>query len=255
MTLRRIVDDLVGPDGSGAADAAPGSSASGDALAEAGFDDLDPDLYGDALLHFADTAPLSQADALRPVVVEASGVPIDPELDPVDESPGDGTSSEIEDPDDLDTAVDASDETPDALDDTDALDNTDGDDSGDDDPSAIDDPERGETQVAPGRDGDGSTASDSATDGEFGAGSADGSLGDHASQPDSDEPADDWASDDDSGPVAETAELVEPDELPDALDPLGGGDGEPGNEAMFGSPTDDLTDPDDLDDPGFLLDE
>ena len=82
MSLRRVVEDLLGADGSGTEGLAPGDDRAAAALDAAGHGELEPELYGEALVHFADTAPLEQADALSPIVTGASAVPIDPDLDP-----------------------------------------------------------------------------------------------------------------------------------------------------------------------------
>ena len=82
MRLRRVLEDLVGADGSGASDATPGSDAGRAALDAAGHGNLAPELMGEALVHYADAASLEVADALSPIVTAAGAVPFDPELDP-----------------------------------------------------------------------------------------------------------------------------------------------------------------------------
>ncbi len=83
VTLRDAIDGLLANPDSGVD---PSS-----ALAEAGFDDVPADLFGTALSHFADAAPLATADALAPVVTRVGPVPfeagdlpetdLDPQLD------------------------------------------------------------------------------------------------------------------------------------------------------------------------------
>ncbi len=64
MNLRRTLADLLADPGLRAAFARdPGGE-----LAEAGFDDLDYGTAGEALLHYAQSAPLDVAEALGPVV-------------------------------------------------------------------------------------------------------------------------------------------------------------------------------------------
>lgn len=81
MSLRDIVDALIGPHGSGASRADPDGAASRSALDDAGHGELGPELFGEALVHYADTAPFEVADALAPIVVTASAVPLDRDLD------------------------------------------------------------------------------------------------------------------------------------------------------------------------------
>jgi len=108
MSLRRVVDGLLGPDGSGASTAGPDADEARAALDADGHGELPSELYGEALVHFADATPLVQADALRPIVVEASAVPVDPELDPIVEP---DTESDIEswDADDPEADLDVDD--------------------------------------------------------------------------------------------------------------------------------------------------
>ncbi|MFK7916639.1 MAG: hypothetical protein AB8G14_01060 [Ilumatobacter sp.] len=47
------------------------------------FGDVDAELVGTALGHFADTSSLTDADALAPIVTAASPIPFDPELDDI----------------------------------------------------------------------------------------------------------------------------------------------------------------------------
>ncbi len=114
MSLRRVVEDLLGADGSGADRVAPGDDRASAALEAAGHGDLGAELYGEALVHFADTAPLEQAEALSTIVTEASAVPIDPELDPPT-SEGE-TIDDVEPVTDGAEAPDLADEDPDVLD-------------------------------------------------------------------------------------------------------------------------------------------
>lgn len=121
MRLRRLVDELVGADGSGAPAADPDGGPSRDALAEHGHGELDPTLFGEALVHYADTAPIEVADALSPIVMSSSAVPFDPDLDPVtasDDPPPDADDAmgEQESSDD-DADVAREDVDPDAFDD------------------------------------------------------------------------------------------------------------------------------------------
>lgn len=86
MTLRDAIDGLL-------ANPEPGVDPSA-TLAEAGFGDVSPELFGTALSHFADSAPLPAADALAPIVTRVGPVPfedsdlpdadIEPGLDPFD---------------------------------------------------------------------------------------------------------------------------------------------------------------------------
>lgn len=46
-------------------------------LAEHGHQDVPTELFGTALVHFSDTAPLAQADALAPVVTRVSPIPFE----------------------------------------------------------------------------------------------------------------------------------------------------------------------------------
>ena len=76
-----------------------------DALADT--TQIDPELLGTVLSHFADTASLADADVLAPVVTAASPVPFEPELDGV--GGGEAASQALEtevDPDDFDRVAD-----------------------------------------------------------------------------------------------------------------------------------------------------
>ncbi len=114
MSLRRVVEDLLGADGSGTDGLAPGDDRAAAALEAAGHGELEPELYGEALVHFADTAPLEQADVLSPIVTEASAVPIDPDLDPP--TPVDATDDGVEPAVDGAGDPDPGDDDPDVLD-------------------------------------------------------------------------------------------------------------------------------------------
>lgn len=73
MTIRHAIDQLLtGETASGEATSDPAS-----VLSEQGFDDVPSELFGTALVHFSDTAPLEQADALAPVVTRVSPVPLE----------------------------------------------------------------------------------------------------------------------------------------------------------------------------------
>ncbi len=122
VTLRDAIDGLL-------SNTDPGADPSA-ALAEAGFGDVSAELFGTALTHFADAAPLPTADALAPIVTRVGPVPfeesdlpdadIEPGLDPFDlfaevnpdPSAFDGSAPELpstdDDPSDLDvdTTVD-----------------------------------------------------------------------------------------------------------------------------------------------------
>lgn len=86
VTLRDAIDGLL-------ENSDPGVDPSA-ALAEAGFGDVSPELFGTALSHFADSAPLPTADALAPIVTRVGPVPfeesdlpeadLEPGLDPFD---------------------------------------------------------------------------------------------------------------------------------------------------------------------------
>ena len=115
-----MLEDLVGDDGSGAPDAAPDSDAGRAALDTAGHGDLAPELMGEALVHYADAASLEVADALSPIVIAASAVPFDPELDPTptpaDAAAGGGFASDEEERREVDEEIDE-DLDPDSFDD------------------------------------------------------------------------------------------------------------------------------------------
>lgn len=91
MTIRTAIEQLLsGPLGFG-----DGSSDPAEALAEQGFGDVSGELFGTALEHFSDTAPLAQADALAPVVTRVSSVPYEAEdLAPLGGDGIDGEASE-----------------------------------------------------------------------------------------------------------------------------------------------------------------
>lgn len=81
MTLRDAIDGLLANPTEGADPSA--------ALAEAGFGDVSPELFGTALSHFADSAPLPTADALAPIVTRVGPVPFeDSDLPDADVEPG-----------------------------------------------------------------------------------------------------------------------------------------------------------------------
>ncbi len=75
VTIRDAINGLLKPAETGA-DAAP---AAADALGAEGHDDLPPELFGTALGHFADKAPIETADALAPVVTRSSTIPFEEE--------------------------------------------------------------------------------------------------------------------------------------------------------------------------------
>jgi len=102
MRLRRLVDELVGTGALSTPDAAPDAIKTRDALDETGHLGLDPELFGEALVHYADTAAIEIADALAPIVTDASVVPFDRELDAV-EMTSDAASADI-DPEEFDEA-------------------------------------------------------------------------------------------------------------------------------------------------------
>lgn len=73
MTIRDAIDQLLTgetPLGGGAADPAS-------VMAEHGYETVPTELFGTALVHFADTAPLEQADALAPVVTRVGPIPLE----------------------------------------------------------------------------------------------------------------------------------------------------------------------------------
>lgn len=73
MTIRDAIDQLLTgetPLGGGAAD--PSS-----VMAEHGYETVPTELFGTALVHFADTAPLEQAEALAPVVTRIGPIPLE----------------------------------------------------------------------------------------------------------------------------------------------------------------------------------
>lgn len=83
MTLRDAIEGLLGP---------TTQRPAADALADEGHDDLSSELFGTALGHYADTAPIEHADALAPIVTRASSVPYEaddlPDSDlPMDDDP------------------------------------------------------------------------------------------------------------------------------------------------------------------------
>ncbi|MDG1266924.1 MAG: hypothetical protein P8O03_11435 [Ilumatobacter sp.] len=102
MRLRRLVDELVGTGALNTSDTAPDATKSRNALDEAGHLGLDPELFGEALVHYADTAAIEIADALAPIVIDASVVPFDRELDAV-EMTSDTASVDV-DPEEFDEA-------------------------------------------------------------------------------------------------------------------------------------------------------
>lgn len=56
-------------------------------LAEHGFEDLSPEAFSSALVHFAESAPLEVADAIAPIVTRISDVPFeDGDLPPLPEA-------------------------------------------------------------------------------------------------------------------------------------------------------------------------
>ncbi len=73
MSIRDAIEQLLTgetrPEGQGFGPAA--------VLAEHGYDDVPTELFGTALVHFSDTAPLAQADALAPVVTRVSPIPFE----------------------------------------------------------------------------------------------------------------------------------------------------------------------------------
>jgi hypothetical protein len=71
--LKDVFADLLGGDGGGRPD--PGA-----ALAAGGHPDLPPELVAEAVVSYADTAPVEVAEHLAPYVTQASGVPtVDPD--------------------------------------------------------------------------------------------------------------------------------------------------------------------------------
>jgi hypothetical protein len=55
-------------------------------MADNGYGDVPSELFGTALVHFSDTAPLAQADALAPVVTRVSPIPFeDADLAPLND--------------------------------------------------------------------------------------------------------------------------------------------------------------------------
>lgn len=84
MTIRHAIDQLLtGETASGEATSDPAS-----VLSEQGFDDVPSELFGTALVHFSDTAPIEQADALAPIVTRVSPVPLEEsDLPAVDGAP------------------------------------------------------------------------------------------------------------------------------------------------------------------------
>ncbi|MGH1501962.1 MAG: hypothetical protein ACRBI6_00265 [Acidimicrobiales bacterium] len=81
MTLRDAIEGLLGP---------TTQRPAADALADEGHDSLGSDLFGTALGHYADTAPIEQADALAPIVTRTSSVPFEADDLPESDLPIDG---------------------------------------------------------------------------------------------------------------------------------------------------------------------
>lgn len=70
MSLRRVLQDLLA-DPVTRAELAQNPA---ETLARHGFDGLDAGHVGDAIVHYADAAPLAEAEALQPVVTGLTGV-------------------------------------------------------------------------------------------------------------------------------------------------------------------------------------
>lgn len=149
-----------------------------DALGDgAGLDigDVPAELVGTALSHFADTAPLADADALAPIVTAASPIPFDAELDGVGETTGPATT-DLDAADQVDADLgdaDPGDRDPDDVDRADALGGLDGDSNGDD--AAGDDGDPGDfdgTEHSTGRFGDDTDRGDISIVEHFGSGDA-----------------------------------------------------------------------------------
>lgn len=72
MTIRDAITQLLTGDNDGSVHQEPA-----DVLAQNGYEDVPAELFGTALSHFSDTAPLEQADALAPIVTRLSPVPFE----------------------------------------------------------------------------------------------------------------------------------------------------------------------------------
>ncbi len=73
MTIRDAIDQLLTGETTG-----PGTTPDpARVMAENGYEDVPSELFGTALVHFSDTAPLGQADALAPVVTRLSPIPFE----------------------------------------------------------------------------------------------------------------------------------------------------------------------------------
>ncbi len=73
MTIRDAIDQLLTGETTDQA-AAPDPAT---VMADNGYGDVPSELFGTALVHFSDTAPLAQADALAPVVTRVSPIPFE----------------------------------------------------------------------------------------------------------------------------------------------------------------------------------
>lgn len=89
VSIRDAIDGLLHPED---ANSGPGQGAH-DALSQAGHEDLPPELFGTALGHYADVAPIETADALAPIVTRTSPIPLEETDLPPAEDIGLGTDS------------------------------------------------------------------------------------------------------------------------------------------------------------------
>ncbi len=82
MTIRDAIDQLL----TGETANQPATHDPATVMADNGYGDVPSELFGTALVHFSDTAPLAQADALAPVVTRVSPIPFeDTDLAPLND--------------------------------------------------------------------------------------------------------------------------------------------------------------------------
>lgn len=171
VTLRNVFHALMS--GTTAADEPIGDAVTG-ALEDAGMGDVSSEIVETALTHYADTAPLAEADVLAPLVTAVSHVPFDPDVDdlPRTDAAGEENSLDVE----FDDPVEDAESGPDAwdhdVDPMEGLDTGEADTGEADTPDKIDDAEQ---SVGQGLGAESAPASNpsAAAIGDFGAGSED----------------------------------------------------------------------------------
>jgi hypothetical protein len=166
VTLRNVFHALMS--GTRTADEPIGDAVAG-ALEDAGMGEVSPEIVETALTHYADTAPLAEADLLAPLVTAVSHVPFDPDIDdlPSSDAPGDENALDVEFDDPVEDANTDSDAWDHDVDPMESLDNAE-----DDTPDQVDD---AEPNVGQGVGAESALASNlsAAPVGDFGAGSED----------------------------------------------------------------------------------